>query len=288
MSVFVLKLIAVVSMFVDHLTYVSLLSGLLPRGTLYTVGRSIGRQAFVIFCFLLVNGFDKTRDRKKYLTRLVLFAVISQFPFSLAFTAGNYRSACAAGFSFDALTALALLFPLAVSFFTLCGRRFSALFVSLAAAFALCAIHWEAGGVCLFGGEMNVFYTLAASMAAMMCLEYLFSEGKDWPRALLLLAALAVEYYFVQRKADYGLMGAALVLLLFLTRKQKALQLVAAALWCVLEYRLKIPYLCGALCAILPLALYNGRPGKNVKRIFYLFYPAHIALLGLVFLFFLK
>ena len=32
----------------------------------------------------------------------------------------------------------------------------------------------------------------------------------------LLLTALAVEFYFVQQKADYGLMGAALVLLLFL------------------------------------------------------------------------
>ena len=186
------------------------------------------------------------------------------------------------------LTALALLFPLSVSFFPLCERHFSALFVSLAAAFALCAIRWEAGGVCLLGGEMNVFYTLAASMAAMMCLEYLFTKEKDRLRALLLLAALAVEFYFVQQKADYGLMGAALVLLLFLFREEKALQLVVAALWCVLEYRLKVPYLCGALCAILPLALYNGRPGIRARSFFYVFYPAHIALLGLVFLFFLK
>lgn len=64
-----LKLIAIISMAVDHVGTV-----FFPE---YPVFRWIGRLAFPIFCYCMTVGLLYTRDLKKYLLRLAAFAVIS-------------------------------------------------------------------------------------------------------------------------------------------------------------------------------------------------------------------
>ena len=86
----VLKWIAVLSMLVDHASAV-LVEGSWAVGIRavsyrnYMILRGIGRLAFPIYCFLLVEGILHTRDVKKYLLRLFAFALISEIPFNLAF-----------------------------------------------------------------------------------------------------------------------------------------------------------------------------------------------------------
>ena len=101
-----LKLIAIIAMFIDHFSAIILQSKYIeaavtspseeafkawvaanPGWTYIPFAlRMVGRFAFPIFVFLMIEGFVHTRSRKKYAINLAVFALISEIPFNLGFS----------------------------------------------------------------------------------------------------------------------------------------------------------------------------------------------------------
>ena len=287
MSVFTIKLLALVTMVIDHSAYYLYGSSLIGHG-LYFAMRTAGRIAFPLYAFLLVNGFEKTSDRGKYLSRLVLFAAVSQLPYTVVFSYENYSLSAVSGFTILwpwYVIAPAALAVCAVWYF--CVRR-DASVISLAAAFALAVVQLSAGGVCLLGFDTNVFYTLAVSLAGMSVLAMLANRPANIGQigqTLACLAAFIICALCILPHSDYGWYGFALMMLLYLSRRSKYLQAAVLLVWCCAEYVVYIhnwPYFAAAALAVIPMLLYNGRRGRPVKLFFYMIYPLHLAVLGML------
>ena len=91
MTVFILKIIAVISMLIDHIAYA------FPDfvGNAYDFMRSLGRFAFPLYCFLIAEGYyhikDKPEKVKQHFTRLIVLTFLSEVPFDLVLYRDYYN-----------------------------------------------------------------------------------------------------------------------------------------------------------------------------------------------------
>ena len=76
--------------------------------------RCIGRPAFPLYCFLLVQGFRHTRDLRAYARRLLLLACVSEVPFDLLIF-GQFSSAMEQNGVFALLLGLMALYGTALT-----------------------------------------------------------------------------------------------------------------------------------------------------------------------------
>ena len=72
-----LKIIAAISMLIDHLTCVLFANGLLLSRANFIL-RSVGRIAFPLYAFMMVEGVLHTRNKKKYLLTLLILSIMSE------------------------------------------------------------------------------------------------------------------------------------------------------------------------------------------------------------------
>lgn len=230
-----LKLIACFSMLTDHLTYcfvarynwVSLTDS--SENVWWYLGRGIGRSAFVIFSFLLVEGFFNTKNLKKYILRLLVTAIIAEAAFDL-----------------------------------------------------MCGYFREDN---IFAAQNSVFLFVLALilMYVLLYIEKLYSEKKPAWRYLLSAVACALfslAAYFLN--IDYGYIGMSLILIFFFFRKQGWRLVVAVIIWSIACLFLEFQLEWAGVLALIPIMQYNGEKGKGWKWTFYIFYPLHMLILGII------
>ncbi len=76
MSIFTIKLVAVITMLLDHIRYA------IPE-TNCILFELLGRMSYPLFAFVLTEGYIHTSSKKEYAKRLIKYGLISQIPFML-------------------------------------------------------------------------------------------------------------------------------------------------------------------------------------------------------------
>jgi hypothetical protein len=263
MSTFVLKLIAIITMLIDHTGAVFISPEKNPW--LYLLFRGVGRLAFPIFVFLIVEGFYHTKNVKKYLLRMGIFAFISEIPFDLAFYHERFH----------------------VNTLNDIGNALTDPSDSL-------------GLVMLrLNSYQNVFFTLFLGLlliTLMDMVEKRFSKptlynifSSNIMDALLTVGFCAAAYFL---KTDYAVAGILMFVAYYLFRGRNILITVSTFIitgtllsdFTKFGQTGNILFIIStfATFAILPIAFYNGKKGKNVKFLFYIFYPAHLLALFII------
>ncbi|MFA6866877.1 MAG: TraX family protein [Clostridia bacterium] len=83
-----MKIIAIIAMTCDHITMMFMPTDTPLQIVIYQLLRAFGRFTAIIMCYLAADGFHYTKNISKYMTRLLIFAIISHFAFSFI-SSGN-------------------------------------------------------------------------------------------------------------------------------------------------------------------------------------------------------
>ncbi len=240
MSALALRIIASVSMLLDHIGFCLDITPL----------RWIGRLAFPLYVFLLVNGFRHTKSPLRYALRLALFAVLSQIPFSLM--------------CFDKLLHPNLNVMVTLLLALLCiwsgellrKNKRTRWFCPAPALLMFCVYYF---------GYISSDYGAKGILLATVF--WLFDGKELWKKLCVSIGAFFALFYDIVLQYAYRIIKG--ILPLSLPSKWQQVQLFA-------------------LLALPLILLYNNKPGKlpqnplarkSIQIGFYAFYPVHMLLL---------
>jgi hypothetical protein len=261
MTAFVVKLIALIAMIIDHINQI------LPWRTVffYSKGQDtipiiyngislIGRMAFPLYAFLISEGCQNTKNIVKYIFRLFIFMLISEIFWITAFHYGLANYLGYSGFSMITYAVEQML-----------KFRFYNIFATLFVAVSLIYIHQLLSKV-----KMNRILYVIISVFIVLFMMFL------------------AEFLHT----EYGARGIILIFMLYLFSNKKY-KMGIIIIWSFGIYSLETAYYNGfqylswdkfifACLSIIPILLYNGKRGKNMKWIFYISYPLHLLILIII------
>jgi len=246
---FALKLVAIITMTLDHASVIFLPDAYFPL-------RLIGRMGFPLFAFMIAEGARRTKNAPKYMLRLLVFCFISEIPFDLCLISGGSQ---VLEFGSQNVYFTLLLGLVAIWFI----REFSgktAFLRVIGPVLCLCAA-WV----------INTDYCVQGVLT--IILFYVFADKKKGVKIagyFLTFFVLCLGIYSLPDLYEaQGSIGAALSFF------------VHNPVSCIYFNPLEVP----AFLSLPLVYFYNGRKGRNVnKYVFYGFYPAHILILYAVFL----
>ena len=293
MTGFFIKMIALVTMTVDHIAGVFGWEGwnVLPFNADFL--RYIGRVSYPIFAFCIVSGWKYTHNREKYFSRLALCAVVSQIPFSLAFYKGNIGAAYSENslFGISGLLLPAALFAIISYWYFGLNRRLSLSLILVGVAAILPTFMLKIKGVWILAPDfLNVLYTFLIGMVLLFLIEKIKEKQLNIIEYVWLFTLCVMLLLAYGRHADYGnaLMGVILIAALYFAQKSKILQCSVVVIWGIVFYAVINQNWSNAIATVFPamlILLYNGKKGSNsapAKWIFYIFYPLHLLCIGVI------
>ena len=248
MSSFVIKIIAVITMLIDHSCDVIIKH--------YSMGYVIGRIAFPLFAFQLVIGYRNTHDIKKYLKRLLIFALISQLPYGLMFY--NYVHKIDINIFFTLFFALLSLIILHSKKINLGNKYLTWIFkiLLIAVICVLCEVlNFDHG----YGGILTVlcidlFYPYNLKKDKFIGYKNKMERGKK---------ALQVLFFIVVMTA------------LSIIRFARYIQMLGITNFVLL--------ITSTFISTIIMLCYNGKKGKSFQYFFYAFYPIHLIILNVIY-----
>lgn len=305
-----IKLIAVAAMLIDHTAAAVLARRIIAnnRGlaimdagsgafgwmadrallyAVYRIMRLIGRLGFPIFCFLLVEGFARTGNVKKYALRLGIFALISEIPFDLALS-GRVSNPGYQNVYFTLLAGLCCLWTIKLLsrwMEKLRGKKGKG---ALGMLFLVTGVLSPAGYLFAFvdkpqelnGTEPWKLFAELCVLSAVLLGTY--GLGRGLGRLQRVCGNITVLVLFMMLaellQTDYAGMGVLTIGVMYFLRDRKALSIIGGST--VLTF-MNSTEITSFLTAI-PVAMYNGKRGLRMKYFFYAFYPVHLFLLYLI------
>ncbi len=249
MTAFAFKLIACITMLIDHigLVFEEPLAEVHPL--LPIICRLIGRMAFPLFAFGIGEGATHTSSPKKYLLRMFLFALIAQAPFMLM--VGTHHK----------ITSMTL-FNSEVPIYT-GGSVMVTLFLGLSICIAIHeGRHFGAALALAFGYAFDRVIGMDYGILGVLFIVGLyFARGSRIGRSLVLIL-FAVCFYITPISS-------------FISQAVSGVRPLEIG-----QQLFKFFAMC--LPAVL-LLFYNGKPGRKAKLFTYCFYPLHMAVLWAIY-----
>lgn len=280
MSSFILKMIAVITMLMDH-------SGDALIGN-FSWLNIIGRIAFPLFAFQLVIGYRHTHNLKKYMLRMLIFAAISQAPFSILNKKVDPTILNIFVTLFFGLAVLALY----DMYIELHGNKYF-LFLKNKKRIPILSKTKEVipknESKNIISKNKVLFFNIVKFIYIILIIILCQAINTDYGSWGILLILLIHIFYPYQTKivdkqyssikqvkvSKYSVMS--FLMIMFGMSLLKYVDLIGV----IKTYNVIYLTIFTFIPSILML-LYNGKKGKECKMFFYIFYPAHLIILDIL------